>query len=347
MSALAFIWFVALALTAAALIVMAVLILARLIADRQGRRRAARQRALVRDLLAGDNLPAEKLRKIPSDLLADTFTDLIRLVRGDERGAFVAQAAGLGVPAQLGQQLRSGSARKRIIAAQSLADFHDPESLQALHASLTDRNDDVRLAAALSLAQSHNGSPVGQLVEQLGLGVEEDSLLMVTLFRVIAEERPDEIKALVLSADVNARVRLAGIEALATTGDYSLVPVITGLAMAAPDDAEELPRYLRALGSLAHPAGSAAVLGGLGRTAMGARAAAAVAAGKIGLVESAPRLAELLDDPEWWVRFRAAEALIRLGPPGLERLRATAQSGPARAREAAVTMLAEAGAPID
>ncbi len=344
MNALQFIWFVSLSLTGAALIVIGILIVARLFITRRERRRAAKRRVLVRELLAGGASPADSLGRIPPELLTDTFLDLIRLVRGDEREAFVAQATGLGVPERLGRRLQSGSARKRLSAAQSLGEFHDPGSLRALHGSLDDSNEDVRLAAALSLAQSGSTAEVRQLVDRLGLGVDEDSLMIVTLFRVIAEERPDEIKALILDPDTNVRARLAGIEALATTGDYSLVPVITALALDAPDNGEELPRYLRALGTLAHPAGAQAVLQGLTSAALGARAAAAFAAGRIGLIEGADRLAELLDDPDWWVRFRAAEALIQLGPAGRDRLQAVAARGSMRAQEAAGTMLAEFGA---
>src|SRR5690606_30691667 len=127
------------------------------------------------------------------------------------------------------------------------------------------------------------------------------------------------------------------------TGDYTLVPQIADLALAAADDSEELPRYLHALGELGHPAARQAVLNGLGRSEMAVRAAAAMAAGRIGLVEAAGTLAALLDDPEWWVRFRSAEALIRIGDRGKELLQQAARSGSDRSRDAARAMLAEQG----
>jgi len=63
------------------------------------------------------------------------------------------------------------------------------------------------------------------------------------------------------------------------------------------------------------------------------------------LIESADRLAELLGDPEWWVRFRAAESLILFGEPGLALLRTAAAGDQGLARDAATTMLAERGLP--
>ena len=341
MSLLLLIWLASLLLATGALAIMVVLIVSRVLGSRREGLRAARRRALVQQLLRGGVSDGSALRKAPPDLIAQTFRDLIRLVRGDERDALVEQAAQLGVPARLCRLLESGSARDRLSAAQSLADFRDPGTLQALRNALDDRNEDVRLAAALSLAHSGGAAEVHALVERLGLGTEEDSMMIVTLFRTVAEERPHEIKALILRPETNVRARLAAVEALAGTGDYSLVPLIARLATEADDDSEELPRYLHALGQLGHPAGREAIIHGLNRKAPEARAAAAAAAGEIGLVESMDRLGALLDDADWWVRFRSAEALVRLGDPGLERLKRAARSGLARASEAAGTILAE------
>lgn len=343
MSPLLLIWYVSLLLAGAALALMLVLIALRLVSRHREVRDAERRRQLVRELLRGESLSPDHLKGVPSTLITDTFLDLIRLVRGEERDLFVEQAAELGVAQQLGRRARSPSARTRLVAVQSLAQFHDEDSLRRLHASLEDRNQDVRLAAALSLAEGGRSDNIHALVERLGLGTEQDSMMMVTLFRVVAEDRPEEIKALVLNSGTNLQARLAAVEALASTGDYSLVPAITELALAASDDSEELPRYLRALGTLGHPAGSAAIMDGLSRPSMSARAAAAGAAGRIRLYDAADRLAELLNDSEWWVRFRAAEALIRLGKSGVGRLREAACLGTPVAREAAATVLAEHG----
>lgn len=341
LSLLALIWWVSVVLGAAALLTMTLLVLVRLMTVRRERRRAARRRELAHQLLSGQLSSAEELKRLPRDLVAGTFVELIRLVRGDERAAFVAQATGLGVPEFLGRRLRRGSPRERLLAAQSIAEFSNEDSTAQLRSALADRNADVRLAAALALAEAGRSSSVDDLVSSLGLGTEEDSTLAVTLFRALSADRLDEIKALVIAPGMPVPVRLAAIEALAMSGDYSLVPVITQLVIEAPDDAPELPGYLRALGLFAHPAARPAVLNGLGRPSFAARAAAAGAAGRIGLVEFAGRLAQMLDDGEWWVRFRAAEALLRLGEPGVEWLRRQAGEGSPRARSAAASMLAE------
>lgn len=343
MNILAFIWLTSLALAVTSLAIMAILIIVRQVTDHRARKYAAHERALIPLLLGEGEWPATAISGIPTAVLAGVSTRLIRLVRGGDREAFIARAARLGVPQRLARQLHSRSARTRLAAAEAIGAFHDPETHAALQRALDDSNDDVRLAAALSLAASGETHGAGEIARKLGLGSNEPSLLMLSLFGRIASDRPAEIKALASNPAAHPRVRVAAIEALARTGDYSLVPMIVALTRTAPDDSEELPRYLRALGELGHPAASEAVVEALSRPSMAARAAAAGAAGRIGLIDVAPKLAALLDDTEWWVRFRAAEALIRFGEPGCKLLREAAGSDNPRVRDAAETMLAERG----
>lgn len=341
MNPLAFIWWLSLILAGAAIATTIILVLARVWTTRRRIRWAARRRGLVQQLLRGNAAVKDELGRLPRALVADTFAELIRLVRGEERDGFVAQAREFDVPRQLARQVSRGSARQRFLAANALALFDDEIGVTALRSAVGDRNPRVRLAAALSLAESGNAGNVRHLVQDLRLGSEEASTLAVTIFQNASAAGVEDIKSLIVAPETNTGVRLAAIEALAASGDYSAVPVITRLALDAPEDAAELPRYLRALGLIGHPAARPAVMAGLASAAYAVRAAAAEAAGRIGLLEAADRLAGLLDDDEWWVRFRSAEALLKLGPDGIERLRAAAREGSSRARNAAAAILAE------
>jgi len=302
---------------------------------------AIRRRELVQRLLGGNAEVKEELKRLPPALVADTFVELIRLVRGEDRDRFVSQAGEFGVPRQLARQVRRGSARERLLAAHALAQFEDEESVAALKDAIGDSNAKVRLAAALSLAEGGNAGNIQELVRDLRLGSDEGSTLAVTFFQSAAAGGVEDVKSLILAPETNAGVRMAAIEALVASGDYSVVPVISDLALNAPHGAPELPRYLRALGLIGHPAARPAVIDGLSSQVFAVRAAAAEAAGRIGLAAAADRLVELLDDEEWWVRFRAAEALLKLGADGVERVRRAAREGSPRARSAASSMLAE------
>ena len=342
MSSLEGLWWVSLAIAGAALLIMLGLLLGRAVLGSMGRTREAERRRLVA-LLLGSAQPERHSRKPSRDHLADLSVELIQLVRGSDRDRYIETATRLGVPKRLRHHLNSGSTRVRLAAAEALSQFTDESSVARLHAALSDRSPDVRLSAAISLASMGKAPPARDLVDRLGIGTTENSLLTVALFREIAGERPDEIKALILDPTVPPGAKASAIEALSSSGDYALVPVITTLASTAHPDDPALPRYLRALAGFAHPAALPAVKRCLGSPSWEVRAAAAAAAGQIGLAELAPWLRELLGDREWWVRFRAGEALARLGEPGIRLLRHAASAGAEPARTAAAVTLEERG----
>lgn len=335
-------WAISLALSGLALSIMLGLILARLASQRRLARGESQRRALIPVLLgnAGDRELVEAARR-SKDVLGPLAIELIQLVRGDERARFVATASKLGVPEDLRRRLVKGPVRERIRAAEVIGEFPDEFSTAALEAALDDRNGDVRLAAALALAASNRAPPAELLVSMLGLGRGERSLMIVALFEEIARQRPDELRGLIERPDSPPQVKAAAIEALTASGDYSLVPIVTRLALEADPESAELPRYLRALGDFHHPAALPAIEKWLGAPTWWVRSAAAEAAGRIHLEELVPALSRRLDDPDWWVRFRAGEALARMGDIGVAMLGATARSGSETARSAARLTLAE------
>lgn len=339
---LADLWTLSLLLSAVALLIMTGLIVARVISA-QRTRDVETQRGKLLPLLLGSASDEElaRLRSSGPDVLGALVIELIELVRGNEREQLVATATRAGVTDILRRRLTSGPVRSRIVAAEVLGNFLDEHSTAALETALDDRDDGVRLSAALALASSGRAPPADLLVERLRLGTDEHSMLIVTLLSEIARDRPGEVRLLIESKDVPAPVKAAAIEALATSGDYTLVEVIGRLAQEADDRAPELPRYLRGLASFQHPAGAEAVLPRLTSSNWWVRAAAAEAVGRIGLTEATAQLTGLLDDHDWWVRFRAGEALVRLGERGLNMLTKTCEQGTERARQAARLTLAE------
>jgi HEAT repeat protein len=342
LSGLAALWFLSLGIAGVALLIMFGLLFARLVLGWSGRARAAEKKRLV-PLLLGSAPQGQLRRGVHGDLLASLLVELIQLVRGSDRDRFVEAATRLGVPERLRHLLNSGSPRVRLAACEALAEFPDEQSVARLGAALRDRSPNVRLSAALALASLGKTPPARDLVELLGIGTSENSLLTVGLFRDIAEHRPQEIRALILDDGVPTGAKAAAIEALSASADYSLVPLIASLALSSDGDDPALPRYLRALGAFGHPAGEKAVKRGLGSPSWEVRAAAAEAAGKIGLATLGLQLRELLADPEWWVRFRAGEALSLMGPDGARLLHEAAAHAREPGRSAAALTMAERG----
>lgn len=346
MSTLLVLWLVSVSMSAVALCIMIGLILARSVSRRRQSKREAERRRLVPLLLSAQPSAEEAVEaeKAP-DLLADLSTELVQMVRGTDKENFVVSSTRLGVPERLRHRLDTGSPRVRLAAAEALADFGDEQSIERLTEALDDPNADVRLSAALALAAAGEAPSAIWLVEKLGIGTRENSMLVVGLFRDISVTKPEEIRQLIENDDTAPAVKVAAIDALSLSGDYSLVPLIADLAIKANPAGEELPRYLRALGDLGHPAAAAAVEHGLNSEVWWARAAAAQAAGRIGLSGSARRLVDLLDDPQWWVRFRAGEALASMGEDGHSLLREAAAAGSEPGSTAARLTLAERNIP--
>lgn len=344
MNSLETLWLGSLTLAAFSLAIMVTLLIARAVSSQLAQGRAKERERLV-SLLLGDTASPEAeapLLRVGGKQLAFLSVELIQLVRGTDRERFVANATAMGVPERLRHQLGSGPPRARLAAAEALAQFDDEKSLQRLEQALDDPHPEVRIAAALSLAAVGKPPPARELVFKLGIGSTENSLLAVSLLRDVAVSRPNELKELLVNEDIPAGAKAAVIESLSASADYTLVPMIVSLA-GEEGDPGYLTRYIAALGAFGHPAGEPAVKRGLQSPHWDVRAAAAQAAGRIGLVTVASNLKQLLSDPEWWVRFRAGEALTRLGPVGADYLRAVVSSGHEPARTAASKILAERG----
>ncbi|RIX26997.1 HEAT repeat domain-containing protein [Sphingomonas edaphi] len=338
-------WDISLALAALSLAIMTALVVGRFITERRRRNILEQRKLLMPLLLGGKKRTALTELAVPKWLLAALSVELVQLVRGDERAQIAAAATDAGAAAELQRQARRGSARKRASAVEALAYFHDDKSSETLALALSDKSPDVRLAAAMALAESGRAPAAERLMETLGLGVSENSMLIVSLFQKIAAYRPAEIRDLILLPTVPNSVKAAAIDALSASQDYGLVKTINELALRTDPSSEDLPRFLRALGAFSHPGGAPAVRHCLSAPTWWVRAAAAEAAGRIGMSDTAFKLGEMLSDPDWWVRFRAGEALVRLGSEGKTILSRISKGKAEPARSAARLTLAEQGIP--
>lgn len=335
---------VSLAVTAAAFLIVGGLIAARLLFGWRARARSAERARLVPLLLTADGSQDARAQLWrAADFTADLMVELIQMVRGRERERFIERAAALGVPERLRHHLGDASPRVRQTAAEALGLFPDDRSVARLTEALGDPNSDVRLTAALALAQAGRAPPLEELVERLDIGRSERSLLIVSLMKELARHAPGEVEAALARADWRGGVRTAAAEALADAGRYEAVPLIAEAAARAADGSEELPRYLSALATLGHPAARPTVERALASAVAGVRAAGARAAGKIRLNDLGGRLAELLADPAWIVRYQAGNALVALGPAGVRRLDEAVREAQDPAAATARRVLAELG----
>lgn len=337
MKSLIFLWEISLVLCGIALVALLVLVAARVVALRGEKRRADLRAQLLPALLAGEGL-GDALTGVPLDVATRLTGELAEMTRGTDREAMLARATVLGVPGLLTRRLHSRSAQVRLAAVETLAMFEQCAGETA--AALDDANPDVRLGAALALAQRGEAPPPAVLVEKLKMGSEENSLLLVSLMSDLAKRDPGAVAALLFERDVPVAAKVVATDALAETGG-EFTPLLAYMAQQAAGEPELQPRIYRALGRNGHPAGAAAIVSGLDSEEWFVRSSAAEAAGKAGILAAADRLGALLEDENWWVRYRAGEALLRMGARGLAVLRAQGATGSETARNTATALLAE------
>ncbi|MBC53733.1 MAG: hypothetical protein CMQ34_15355 [Gammaproteobacteria bacterium] len=319
------IWLATGVLAVSAMLIFLVLVIRRALDERAAKHNEAVRRLIqqilfrymaddsVADQSDLDNLLSFRRRDKP--VLRKLAIDLFHLVRGKERERLTQLLKRIGFRRECIKDLRNGSARQRQLAAAALQMFADVKSRTALLKALDDRDPETRVAAADSLLVIDALPDLDVLMEKLDHSVTARSRDVRTLFRDIARRSPAYLIALAEQKHLGLTEKLLIADAMVDARDYHVLPVLLGYAR--HDDAELRAAALRALSALQHPAAADVVSRGLRDMSWQVRAVAAKAAGRIGLQECLSPLNFLIDDRNWWVRFRAAEALCKLGDEGI------------------------------
>lgn len=340
------IWTVSLLLMGLSVAVMAALILRRVALEiGEGRRRARRERteACVLAYLHRVKTAEELWRAADAraELIGDVGSELYDLVHGELRDRLVQMLESVGVADRALRQLARGGRLARFTAASRLRRFRRPEVAAALRRALDDPDANVRRVAAASLIEIGAAPPAAELVAKLKIGAAERSTVLRRIFRGLVPAQTGALAAL-LDGPTSAAARVFILDALATSGDYSLLPKI--VAMAEHPEIDVRAEAFRALAALAHPDCLPAVRRGLHDSAWEVVTQAAICAGRAALLDLIPDLVELLAHPMWWTRLRAAEALLAMGVSGRTALVAASERAPGPAARIAQIVLAERAA---
>lgn len=340
------IWLISLAFAVLSVAVMALLVLVRVIATWREKRREARRAALLSTIFAWFEGKAEDAT-IEAEMLRHRKTavplviEIFELMRGADQIRLAELATRCGLADHLRQQLTSSSPAERLQAAESLIWFPSEATEAALRMALKDRREDVRLAAAASLAELGATVPISQILGMGSTGAKASSRRLEATLTKLASRQTTDLSQVAADGNLPDRVRAAAIDAVARTGAFDHLRSIA--ALAADRSATIRAAVAHALGDFAHPLGAETVTRLLGDPDWTVRAEAAEAAGRIGLTDLADRLSDLLGDEVWWVRFRAGEALVSLGETGISTLRLQSRSALDTNRRMAALILAERG----
>lgn len=318
MSLYKFIIVLSAALTAAALLGGLATIVSQAVRQKRERRRERYRNEMLRIILEDLELPdwnpdLVELMSNKRALGADLVLEISELIRGEKREHVLALCRDAGIDRWLLRQLRSWSAQGRRAAADALKLFPDQETVGALLAALDDRSEEVRLTAAMSLAALNAMPPLPVLIHTLVGKSEIQSLLLQNLIDSIAVTRPEEVLQTAKGKNGKDFLRPMALSALGRSAHLEMGGEIA--AFIGDPDPEVRAAALAAVAAIGYFGAQDRVKQGLSDPVQFVRVRAIAAARSLELRELVPTLNALLSDENWWVRFRAGEALAALGHP--------------------------------
>jgi len=307
------VWQLTLLLVLLALLVLLVLVLRRLATELRGEQRS-RQREAARRLILGRlrggeaELDPAALRGLPAAFLIELIDELAQMVRGEGRERLAALGARLGLVDRLLRALRSWRPGLRAEAARRLAIYRGEKVTRALCTALSDAAAGTRVAAAAALVDRDAARRLLQSRARYDPALASPAAF--PFWQRLAEQRPQAFAELFGEPCPPGR-RVVMLKAAGAAGLTALAESI------AAEVASEEPAIRRAatmaLLDLKHPLGLDALARMLNDPEPRLRADAVVAAGRRRLVGLLGLLRPCLEDPDPTVRFRAGEAVRRLG----------------------------------
>ncbi|MBI2813296.1 MAG: HEAT repeat domain-containing protein [Opitutae bacterium] len=251
-------------------------------------------------------------------LLLRVLRNLIEQTKGRDQSHLIRLLQRTGFQERAFIELARGPAAQRQAAGEILAFFDDAASIAALHAARHDRDRGVRQTALRALLAKDQVSSLRELLEQLDVSPQDPPLSLAEIFSQLpARLHPEAIARLeggqlppewrrMLAIALGRKQVLAAFDALAALR-HSPAPRVRAASWVA-------------LAELGDPRVGDFVHEGLEDESPDVRQAACHCAGKLGGPSTPPNLARRLDDPDWWVRYQAARALLEFGDAGRQLL---------------------------
>ena len=302
-----FAWIAGLASFAlSAALVLQVLWMRARLARRERRREAviARWRPVLYEVVAGGSPRLTPVPPEDEESFLLVWNQLQDGIRGAARTRLAGVGEALGAHGMALRRLGGGGAVGRVLALRTLGHLGRPEDRDEVLRWLDDPRSYVSLAAARALVQTDPEVAPDELLPRLARRADWPVPLFATVLAETSRSRlSTRFREVCSGLTPQGLVRLLPLASLV---EPAVVDALLSSLLAAEQDPEVLA------GALRH-ARSPALLPAVRRAAhhgrWSVRVQAAAALGRAGEPADRDLLVELLGDPEWWVRYRAAHAL--------------------------------------
>jgi len=259
--------------------------------------------------------------------------------RGSIRKEFTYLFEALGYVAYEVQQLKAWRWWVRAQAAKRLGEMGSPQATIALQTALADRNEEVWFMAAKALTQIDNKRAAQPVYQSLSQRLHFGNVSYV--FEVVMQLDSEGLASLLATFPrYNTAMQTAVVRALGELKNPQATPFLLPLLA---DGQHHLAKVdiITALGRLGDPRAIQPLRDLLTNASAEIRQSAVQALGRLQAIEVADAIRSLLDDPDYWVSFRAGEALAAMGELGRKNLHQTLTSRSAQASTMAKYFLAK------
>lgn len=282
-------------------------------------RRAASLRATWEPVLIEslENLPGSlpQIRRSDRLMLLTLWNYLHDSLRDEaqERLNQVARMARLDEAAR--QMARSGGLRERLIGITTLGQLRDASEWEMLQRLATEADPVLSLVAARALLRIDGPRAINRVMPLIAVRADWSSAVVAVMLRQAGADLVSEPLA-----GEALRVSEAQAARLLRFGEVAHADVVLPVArqlIGAAQDGEVITACLRLLSG---PEDLATARHFLTDARWPVRVQAAIMLGRIGVEEDEAQLTGALRDREWWVRYRAAQALASLPSMNAQRL---------------------------
>jgi HEAT repeat protein len=237
----------------------------------------------------------------------EAWNEVHEPLRGETTPHLARVAGEVGLEQRLYRRLTHRSFHTRLVAIIALGHVRNIESFRHVEGFIDDKNPIVSLCAARALMQIDPPRAVSKFVPQI---VRRSDWSQGSIASILSEVGADNVTRELSEATLQANAEIAPrlIRFLASVNPDAAAPIIRNTLLSSADE-RLISTCLQVMSKredldcvrplLAHPRWHV-------------RMQAAVTLGRLGVPGDEQRLIAILSDEQWWVRYRAAQALTHL-----------------------------------